>query len=102
MPGDQASSADAEPAIKGSYLPPEMWTEIAHRSPVARQRLRAASKTMKAAAEVDIRQLTITTPEGLAAVKRPGNYPNLRELTLVGDFWSDDLSGLPPRCASWI
>lgn len=95
-----ASGADAGLAIAGRDLLPEMWTEIAHRSdPVARQGLRAASKTLKAAAEVGIRQLTITTPEGLAAVKRPGNYPNLTERTLVGDFWSDDLSGLPPHAA---
>ncbi len=93
--GDEASRTDAEPLSGARKLPPEMWTVIAHRDPVAQQRLRVVSRTTRAAAEVGIRQLIVKTPEGLAAVKRPGSYPNLRELTLVGNFWGNDLIGLP-------
>ncbi|WP_231671178.1 GALA protein [Ralstonia pseudosolanacearum] len=93
--GDGASCTDAEPPSELPELPPEMWTVIAHHDPVAQQRLRVVSGTLRAAAEVGIRQLIVKTPEGLAAVKRRGSYPNLRELILVGNFWGNDLIGLP-------
>lgn len=94
--GDPVPSADDEPPIKRPYLPPGVWTEITRQSdPMTQQRLRVVGKTLKEAAEAGIPKLTVTTPEGLAAVKRAGNYPVLKALTLVGDFQGSDLEGLP-------
>nr|WP_231654607.1 F-box protein [Ralstonia solanacearum] len=78
-------------------LPQDMLMEIARRStPLTIQRLRVVSKSVKAAAEADIRQLVVTNRAGLAGVKRAGNYPALEKLTLAGAFTDADLAGLPP------
>lgn len=61
--------------------------------------MRAVSKTLKAAADTEIRQLTVNTVEALQAAKR---YACLETLKMDGYFGDADLEGLPASLRSWI
>ncbi len=90
------SLCQPRPARPLPQLPPDIFREIARRSdPLTVQRLRVASKPVKAAIEADMRELVIKDRAGLAGVLRAGNYPALEKLTLAGTFTDDDLRGLP-------
>ncbi|WP_407058887.1 hypothetical protein ACJBUE_14080 [Ralstonia syzygii subsp. celebesensis] len=58
-------------------------------------RMRAVSKPLRRALESDVKQLTVTTLDGLKALKHPGAYAALERLVLAGDFTDRDLEGLP-------
>ncbi|MGC5830671.1 GALA protein [Ralstonia pseudosolanacearum] len=74
-------------------LPEETWAEIARRVDTKTlHRMRAVSKTLKAAADTEIRQLTVNTVEALQAAKR---YACLETLKMDGYFGDADLEGLP-------
>ncbi|WP_052312469.1 F-box protein [Ralstonia solanacearum] len=74
-------------------LPEKTWAKIARRVDTKTlHRMRAVSKTLKAAAETEIRQLTVNTVEALQAAKR---YAALEKLTMDGYFGDEDLEGLP-------
>ncbi len=77
-------------------LPDVLWADIASRVDTKTlHRMRAVSKSLKRGAEANAKQLTVTTRDGLKALKHPDAYAALEKLTLDGDFCDDDLKGLP-------